>query len=105
MPRVKKAKGKKVDMSKLSENQAWGVVKGQAITPMDMFSKAAACAGGHPQQATATLAGFSTIFLNELEHKGLFFLPGFWNLHQEGHPKAGWQDDDGLRKMETSATS
>ena len=87
MPPVKKAKGKKVDMSKMSENQAWTFVKGEAINPMEMFSKAAACSGTHPQASTSTLASFSTIFLNELEHKGLFFLPGFGTFTKKVTPK------------------
>ena len=91
MPRVKKAIGKKVDMSKLSENQAWVVAKGKTIHPMEMFSKAAACSGGHPHQATATLAGFSTFFLNELEHKGLFFLPGFGTFTKKVTPRRDGQ--------------
>ena len=87
MPRVKKAKGKKVDMSKLTENQVWGLVRDQAINPHDMFSKAAACSGSHPQTATATLAGMATIFLTELENKGLFFLPGFGLFTKKVTPK------------------
>ena len=91
MPPVKKAKGKKVDMSKLSENQAWGVVKGEAINPMEMFSKAAACSGTHPQASTSTLASFSTIVLNELEHKGVFFLPGFGTFTKKATPRRDGQ--------------
>ena len=87
MPRVKKAKGKKVDMSELSENQAWGLVRDQAINPMEVNSKAAACSGSHPTQVTATLAGLSTIFLTELENKGLFFMPGFGLFTKKVTPK------------------
>ena len=86
MPTVKKGKSKKVDISKMSEAQAWSVVKDDVINPMDTFEKAGCAAGCRSQQCIAVLSAMAASFVHELEYKGLFFLPGFGTFQKKVTP-------------------
>ena len=87
MPAVKKGKSKKVNISRMSEAQAWNVVKHDVIHPIDLFKKAACAAGcSHYQQCIAMLAAMANTFVHELEYKSAFFLPGFGTFQKKFTP-------------------
>ena len=86
MPAVKKGKSKKVDISKMSEAQAWSVVKDDVINPMDTFEKAGCAAGCRSQQCIAVLSAIAASFVRELEYKSAFFLPGFGTFQKKVTP-------------------
>ena len=82
MPSVKKAEGKakKVnlkEMREMTESQAWKAIGDRCLHPMEMFKKASASTGSAHTQTISVLTAISATFLNELETKGTFFLPGF----------------------------
>ena len=86
MPAVKKGKSKKVNISTMSEAQAWNVVKDDVIHPIDLFKKAACAAGCQHQQCIAVLSAIAASFVHELEYKSAFFLPGFGTFQKKVTP-------------------
>ena len=84
---VKKATGKTaVDVKDMTESQAWKVVSQRCLHPCDMFRQASASCGCCHTQAMTAMCAISSIFVNELDTKGVFFLPGFGTFHKKLTP-------------------